>query len=539
MKTTAKVQPTTSQPAATVKPTSRWNHGRPGKGPATRPHHRLRTPVAPTLPSLRSEVFKPCVEDKDLAFCLNEGECSIIETVAGVHRHCRCKEGYHGLRCDQFVPKTDAILSDPTDELGIEFMESGDTYQRQVLSIFSIASGICLLGVACMALYRRNKRHREKLQAHFSDSRSLRDCSVSASGLMSKSTPRLQYSLQLQKSCGSHGSSVKGCSLAPGTSAVGPPVLSRALSKGKRFRSSSLSLSPAQQRRQTSCFRTPPITRGKHKISTNLIDGSRAAGHVYKHLQEDESADMESIRRCDSASGRVGALLSRTSLSHFARKGWTEVPCTRLDKGTAFLPPSLRTRSVPIIPSLQACDLEAERADASDRNRARLLKWRPVLAAKAGMPLSHSPHLPGETVALAPGVVPSSVSPPAATATAAPLGPDKNLGATQTPRSVEISVELVQELKQKSLSSSVKTSGCHSEIQRGATNTLGKTVQYSAGVLHSGGGTRGLKAAGQREAQGQSQGQTSLAYGGADCSSATKGPSCRGTAVARAKPSAS
>lgn len=35
--------------------------------------------------------------------------------------------------------------------------ESGDTYQRQVLSIFSIASGICLLGVACMALYHRNK----------------------------------------------------------------------------------------------------------------------------------------------------------------------------------------------------------------------------------------------------------------------------------------------------------------------------------------------------------------------------------------------
>ncbi|KAF0025442.1 hypothetical protein F2P81_022323, partial [Scophthalmus maximus] len=116
------------------------------------------------------------------------------------------------------------------------FDESGDTYQRQVLSIFSIASGICLLGVACMALYRRNKRHREKLQAHFSDSRSLRDCSVHASGLMSKSAPRLQYSLQLQKSCSSHGSSVKGGSVAPGTSMVSPPILSRALSKGKRFR---------------------------------------------------------------------------------------------------------------------------------------------------------------------------------------------------------------------------------------------------------------------------------------------------------------
>lgn len=63
------------------------------------------------------------------------------------------------------------------------------------------------------------------------------------------------------------------------------------------FRSSSLSLSPALQRRETNYFRTPPISRGKHKIPTNLIDGSRVAGHVYKHLQEDESSDMESIRR--------------------------------------------------------------------------------------------------------------------------------------------------------------------------------------------------------------------------------------------------
>ncbi|XP_039991869.1 pro-neuregulin-3, membrane-bound isoform [Xiphias gladius] len=546
VKTTAKVQSTTSQPAAPLKPTSRWNHGRPGKGPATRPHHRFRT-LAPTLPSLRSEVFKPCVEDKDLAFCLNEGECSIIETVAGVHRHCRCKEGYHGLRCDQFVPKTDAILSDPTDELGIEFMESGDTYQRQVLSIFSIASGICLLGVACMALYHRNKRHGEKLQAHFPDSRSLRDCSVNASGLMSKSTPRLQYSLQLQKNCSSHGSSVKSGSVASGTSTVAPPILSRALSKGKRFRSSSLSLSPAQQRRETNYFRTPPISRGKHKISTNLLDGSRVAGHVYKHLQEDESKEMESIRRCDSASGRVGTLLSRTSLSHFAaRKGWTEVPCTRLDKGTTFLPPSLCTRSVPIIPSLQASDLKAGHADTSEWNKGGLLKWHPVLAGKTVVPISDSPSPHCEIVVLGPGVMPSSVSPPA-TATA-PLGSEKNPSSTQTPCSIEITVELAQELKQKSLSSSMKMSGSHSEIHRVGTNTLEtgtaqesqrKRVQYSARVLHTGSGTRGSNAVGQREAQGQCQGQTSLVYGGANCSLTTKGPSCRGTGNAYAKPSAS
>lgn len=49
-----------------------------------------------------------------------------------------------------------------------------------------------------LAYISLQRRHREKLQAHFSSSRSLRDCSVNASGLMSKSTPRFQYSLHLQ-----------------------------------------------------------------------------------------------------------------------------------------------------------------------------------------------------------------------------------------------------------------------------------------------------------------------------------------------------
>jgi len=67
------------------------------------------------------------------------------------------------------------------------------------------------------------------------------------------------------------------------------------LPSGRRI--SSLSLSPAQQRREATHFRTPPISRGRHKTSANLIDGSRVSGHVYKHLQEDESTEMESIRR--------------------------------------------------------------------------------------------------------------------------------------------------------------------------------------------------------------------------------------------------
>ncbi|GLD62929.1 pro-neuregulin-3, membrane-bound isoform-like protein [Lates japonicus] len=143
--------------------------------------------------------------------------------------------------------------------------------------------------------------------------------------------------------------------------------------------------------------------------------------------------------------------------------------------------------------------------------------------------------------------MPSSVSPPA-TAAIAPLSSEKHPSTAQTPCSIEITVELVQELKQKSLSSSMKMSGSHSEIHRGGTNTLEtgavqesewKSVQYPARALHTGSGTRGLKAVGQREAQGQCQGQTSLVYGCANCSLATKGPSCRGTGNAYAKPSAS
>ncbi|KAL1264519.1 hypothetical protein QQF64_004874, partial [Cirrhinus molitorella] len=55
-------------------------------------HHcslnREQQEVAPTTSTVRSEFFKPCQDSQEMAFCLNEGECFIIETVAGVHRHC-------------------------------------------------------------------------------------------------------------------------------------------------------------------------------------------------------------------------------------------------------------------------------------------------------------------------------------------------------------------------------------------------------------------------------------------------------------------
>lgn len=36
------------------------------------------------------------------------------ECICHLFPFCRCKEGYQGVRCDQFLPKTDSILSDPS-----------------------------------------------------------------------------------------------------------------------------------------------------------------------------------------------------------------------------------------------------------------------------------------------------------------------------------------------------------------------------------------------------------------------------------------
>uniref|UniRef100_A0A4W5JLC4 Pro-neuregulin-3, membrane-bound isoform n=1 Tax=Hucho hucho TaxID=62062 RepID=A0A4W5JLC4_9TELE len=79
-------------------------------------HLSIFPAASPTIPPLVSEHFKQCHE-KDLAYCLNDGECFVIETLSGPHKHCRCREGYQGIRCDQFLPKTDSILSDPSKNI--------------------------------------------------------------------------------------------------------------------------------------------------------------------------------------------------------------------------------------------------------------------------------------------------------------------------------------------------------------------------------------------------------------------------------------
>lgn len=248
--------------------------------------------------------------------------------------------------------------------------------------------------------------------------------------------------------------------------------------------------------------------------------------------------------RFDSASGKVGALLSRTSVSHFgSRKGWSEVPCTRLDKETDILPTSSRTHSVPIIPSLQASDLSVGNVEVSEQKHRGLLKWHLVQAGKQAVHVTNSlAQSRRDTAAPKPSVMPGDVSPPAPSAgTTAPPASQENPNSAQRLCSAEITVETPRELKHKSFPSSMEKSGSHSEIHRGATNTPGNGSAHGSDgrSVHTSFGSRVLKAVGQRETQGRCQGQASLEYGGANLSSATRGASCRGSGNGVAKPPAS
>lgn len=159
--------------------------------------------------------------------------------------------------------------------------------------------GISLLGVACMALYCKNKRQREKHRAHLTEIRNLRDCTVNASDLMSKSSHRTERTLQLQKCRRTQGSSSpQAAGVVLSSSKVSPPNHNCSLSAGKRCRSCSLSSSPAPKQKPTN-YRvvsrwTPPISRAGHHLS----GGSRDSLHSYKHLQEVEDKEImpESLR---------------------------------------------------------------------------------------------------------------------------------------------------------------------------------------------------------------------------------------------------
>ncbi|KAM4591350.1 pro-neuregulin-3, membrane-bound isoform 1-T1 [Odontesthes bonariensis] len=349
----------------------------------TRNHGHRKTP-SPTVPPLHSEHFKPCHE-KDLAYCLNGGECFVIETLSGPHKHCKCREGYQGIRCDQFLPKTDSILSDP-NHLGIEFMESKDVYKRQVLSITSIAMAISLLGTLCMALYCRNKRRREKLQAHLKESRSLKNYAANSHNALEAKMRVPNTSLQMHEYCKRPSTSRQGnvCESSFAHCNITTSASNSSRSTARHFRSGSMSHSPDQKAPR----RTPPVPRGR----LNLIGGSKYSGPAYQHLQEVDSSEKEAEaqkgvqmqvenQRNDSSEDAFVHMQTPVSMETKLALPWRgraevgsglclppehnePVPTTRSlrrpDRRQSHSPPPpFRSCSIPIIPSVQ-CHLDDE-----------------------------------------------------------------------------------------------------------------------------------------------------------------------------------
>ncbi|XP_029305895.1 pro-neuregulin-3, membrane-bound isoform [Cottoperca gobio] len=332
----------------------------------TRTHSHHKTP-SPTVPPLHSEHFKPCHE-KDLAYCLNGAECFVIETLSGPHKHCKCQEGYQGIRCDHFLPKTDSILSDP-NHLGIEFMESKEVYKRQVLSITSIAMAISLLGTLCMALYCRNKRRGEKLQAHLKESRSLKNYTANSHNALDTKlrVPNLQMHEYFKRSSQTRQGNVCESSFAHCNISTTPCNSSRGTAKHH---------SP-DQRTRAAPRRTPPIPRGR----LNPIGGSKYSGPAYHHLQEVDSSEREAEaqrgcqmqveNRCDDP--RQDAFLhmqTPVSMETPSPSPWSvrmdvrsgpcapsehsdQNPNTRRPGRLHSPPPPFRSCSIPIIPSVQ------------------------------------------------------------------------------------------------------------------------------------------------------------------------------------------
>ncbi|XP_045734181.1 pro-neuregulin-3, membrane-bound isoform isoform X4 [Mirounga angustirostris] len=322
-----------------------------------------------TYSTERSEHFKPC-RDKDLAYCLNDGECFVIETLTGSHKHCRCKEGYQGVRCDQFLPKTDSILSDP-NHLGIEFMESEEVYQRQVLSISCIIFGIVIVGMFCAAFYFKSKKQAKQIQEQLKETQNGKNYSLKASSTMAKSENLVKNHVQLQNYSKAERHPVTALEKMMESSFAGPqsfpevPSPDRGSQSVKHHRSLSSCCSPGQRSgmlHRNAFRRTPPSPRSR-------LGG--IVGPAYQQLEESRIPDQDMIpRQGYSSSGLKTQQNASINMQLPSRE--TNSYFNSLDQKDLMGYSSTRASSVPIIPSV---GLEETCMQMPGISEVKSIKW--------------------------------------------------------------------------------------------------------------------------------------------------------------------
>ncbi|XP_076787618.1 pro-neuregulin-3, membrane-bound isoform isoform X7 [Arvicanthis niloticus] len=322
-----------------------------------------------TYSTERSEHFKPC-RDKDLAYCLNDGECFVIETLTGSHKHCRCKEGYQGVRCDQFLPKTDSILSDP-NHLGIEFMESEDVYQRQVLSISCIIFGIVIVGMFCAAFYFKSKKQAKQIQEHLKESQNGKNYSLKASSTMTKSESLMKSHVQLQNYSKADRHPVTALEKIMESSFSAPQSFPEVTSPDrgsqpiKHHRSISSCCSPGQRSgmlHRNTFRRTPPSPRSR-------LGG--IVGPAYQQLEESRIPDQDTIP-CQGYVSNGLRSQQNASINMQLPSRETNPYFNSLDQKDLVGYLSPRANSVPIIPSVGLEETCMQMPGISD---VKSIKW--------------------------------------------------------------------------------------------------------------------------------------------------------------------
>ncbi|XP_069876841.1 pro-neuregulin-3, membrane-bound isoform isoform X9 [Dipodomys merriami] len=324
-----------------------------------------------TYSTERSEHFKPC-RDKDLAYCLNDGECFVIETLTGSHKHCRCKEGYQGVRCDQFLPKTDSILSDPTDHLGIEFMESEGVYQRQVLSMSCIIFGLVIVGIFCAAFYFKSKKQAKQIQEQLKESQNGKNYSLKVSSTMSKSESLVKSHVQLQNYSKTERHPVTALEKMMESSFSSPQSFPEVPSPDRgsqpvkhHSRSLSSCCSPGQRSgmlHRNTFRRTPPSPRSR-------LGG--IVGPAYQQLEESRIPDQDSIP-CQGYTSNGLKTQQNTSINMQLPSRDTNPYFNSLDQKDLVGYPSTRASSVPIIPSV---GLEETCMQMPGISEVKSIKW--------------------------------------------------------------------------------------------------------------------------------------------------------------------
>ncbi|XP_057625728.1 pro-neuregulin-3, membrane-bound isoform isoform X7 [Chionomys nivalis] len=324
-----------------------------------------------TYSTERSEHFKPC-RDKDLAYCLNDGECFVIETLTGSHKHCRCKEGYQGVRCDQFLPKTDSILSDPTDHLGIEFMESEDVYQRQVLSISCIVFGIVIVGMFCAAFYFKSKKQAKQIQEQLKESQHGKSYSLKTSSTLSKSESLMKSHVQLQNYSKVDRHPVTALEKIMESSFASPQSFPEVPSPDRgnqpvkhHSRNISSCCSPGQRSgmlHRNTFRRTPPSPRSR-------LGG--IVGPAYQQLEESRIPDQDTIP-CQGYASSDLRTQQNASINMQLPSRDTNPYFNSLDQKDLMGYSSPRANSVPIIPSV---GLEETCMQMPGISEVKSIKW--------------------------------------------------------------------------------------------------------------------------------------------------------------------